>query len=218
MNELALAAAAFIATHFVTSTPLRPGLVRAMGEWPYRGLYSLIAAATLGWMIHGFVHAPLEPLWPGLKPLPSMLMPFAFVLLICGYRLNPTAIGGERLLKSDEPARGMIRVTRHPIMWAIALWSGAHVLARGDLASFVFFGTFFAVAALGTLSIDRRKRADPDWPRFAAATSNVPLLAIAQGRNRIVWQEIGWMRPVTGLVLFIAFFHLHPWLFGARPY
>jgi hypothetical protein len=48
---LAIATAVFLATHFVTSTPLRPALVRAMGEWPYRGLYSLVAFVTLGWMI-----------------------------------------------------------------------------------------------------------------------------------------------------------------------
>lgn len=218
MTELALAAAAFIATHFVSSTPLRRALVRALGERGFRGLYSLVALAALLWLGRAFLHAPQEPLWPGLRALPSILMPFAFVLLACGYRLNPTMVGAEKLLKNDDPARGMIRVTRHPIMWAILLWSGAHVLARGDLASLIFFGTFFAVAAVGTVSIDRRKRPNPDWPRFAAVTSNVPLVAIAQGRNRLVWQEIGWMRPMIGLVLFVAFLHLHPWLFGVRPY
>jgi uncharacterized membrane protein len=218
MTELALAAIAFIVTHFVSSTPLRPALIRRLGERAFRGLYSLVAGATLLWMIRAFAHAPLETLWPGLRPLPSLLMPLAFVLLACGYRLNPTMVGAEKLLRNDDPARGMIRVTRHPIMWAILLWSGAHVLARGDLASLLFFGTFFAVAALGTATIDRRKSSNPDWARFAAVTSNVPLLAIAQGRNRVVWQEIGWMRPMIGLVVFVAFLHLHPWLFGVRPY
>jgi uncharacterized membrane protein len=218
MTALLLASIAFLLTHFVTSTPLRPRLVAAIGEWPYRGLYSVVAFATLGWMIWAYAAAPREPLWPGLRHLPSLVMPFAFVLIACGYRLNPTAIGGERLLKRDEPARGMIRITRHPIMWALILWSGAHILARGDLKSLVFFGAFFATAALGTVSIDRRKAANPDWPRFAAVTSNIPFVAIVQRRNRIAWQEIGWMRPLTGLVLFIGFFHLHPWLFGVRPY
>jgi uncharacterized membrane protein len=218
VTSLLLASIAFLVTHFVTSTPVRTRLVAALGEWPWRGLYSVVAFVTLGWMIWAFAGAPREPLWSGLRHFPSFVMPFAFVLAACGYRLNPTAIGGEKLLKSDEPARGMIRLTRHPIMWAIILWSGAHVLARGDLASLIFFGTFFVTAALGTVSIDRRKASNPDWPRFAAVTSNIPLVAIAQRRNRVVWEEIGWMRPLTGLVLFIGFFHLHPWLFGVRPY
>jgi hypothetical protein len=47
---LVLATAAFLVTHFVASTPLRPALVRAIGQWPYVGLYSLVALLTLGWM------------------------------------------------------------------------------------------------------------------------------------------------------------------------
>ena len=47
MTMLVAATVAFLATHFVTSTPLRPALVSAMGEWPYRGAYSLVALITL---------------------------------------------------------------------------------------------------------------------------------------------------------------------------
>ena len=216
--HLALATTSFLVTHFVPSTPLRPALVRAMGEWPYRGLYSLVAFATLGWMIWAYAQAPLEPLWPGLRLVPLLVMPFAFVLLACGYSRNPTMVGADKLLKSDDPARGMIRITRHPLMWAIILWSLAHVLARGDVKSVIFFGGLFALAALGTASMDQRKKSNPDWPRFERATSNLPFLAVAQGRNHVNWAEIGWLRPAIGLALFAAVFLLHPWLFGARPY
>jgi uncharacterized membrane protein len=66
--------------------------------------------------------------------------------------------------------------------------------------------------------MDHRKKSNPDWTRFAAATSNVPFLAIAQRRNRIVWHEIGWLRPLAGIIAFVAFFAVHSSLFGARPY
>ena len=82
----------------------------------------------------------------------------------------------------------------------------------------IFFGGFLLVALLGTLSLDRRKRADPNWPRFAALTSHVPFVAIAQGRNRVAWREIGWARPLIGLAVYAVLLVLHPWLFGARPY
>jgi uncharacterized membrane protein len=216
--HLAAATTAFLVTHFVPSTPLRPSLVAAMGEWPYRGLYSLVALGTLGWMIWAYNQAPVEPLWPGLRLLPALVMPFAFVLLACGYARNPTAVGADKLLASDDPARGMIRVTRHPLMWAIMLWSLAHVLARGDVKSVIFFGGLFALAAIGTLSIDSRKRMNPDWPRFERLTSNIPFVAIAQGRNRMAWREIGWTRPAAGLALYVLFLGIHPYLFGARPY
>lgn len=218
MTNLVLATVAFLATHFVASTPLRPRLVAAMGEWPYRGLYSLIAFLTLGWMIWAYAGAPREPLWAGLRQLPLAVMPFAFVLIACGYWRNPTMVGADKLLKSEEPARGMIRITRHPIMWAIMLWAASHILARGDLKAIVFFGGFLVLAGLGTVLMDSRKRSNPDWSRFAAVTSNIPLVAIAQGRNRIAWREIGWLQPAIGVVLFAAFLAAHPWLFGARPY
>ena len=218
MTWLVAATAAFLLTHFVSSTPLRAALVARLGEWPYRGAYSAAAFVSLAAMIWAYAVAPREALWPGLRHLPSAVMPVAFILIVCGYWRNPTMVGADRLLKSEEPARGMIRITRHPLMWGIMLWSAAHVLARGELASSVFFGGFFLLAALGTVSIDFRKRTNPDWARFAAVTSNVPFVAIAQGRNRLDWREIGWKRPLLGIAVFLAFFFLHPWIFGARPY
>ena len=207
---LVVATVAFLATHFVTSTPLRPALVNAMGEWPYRGLYSLVAFVTLGWMIWAYAAAPRELLWSGLRQIAYVAMPLAFILIACGYWRNPTMVGAEKLLKSDDPARGVIRITRHPIMWGVMLWAAAHILARGDLKSLVFFGGFVVLAALGTLAMDSRKKANPDWPRFAAVTSHVPFVAIAQGRNRLVWREIGWLRPAVGLAAFFAVLAFHP--------
>jgi len=218
MTGLVAATAAFLLTHFVTSTPLRPRLVAALGEWPYRGAYSLVALVSLVWMIWAYAGAPREALWTGFRELPRLVMPLAFILIACGYFRNPTMVGADRLLKSEDPARGIIRITRHPIMWGIMLWAAAHLLARGDLRAVVFFGGFLLLAALGTILIDRRKQADPDFRRFKAVTSNIPFVAIAQGRNHIDWREIGWKRPAIGLALFVAVFFLHPWISGgAHP-
>ena len=215
---LVLATVAFLLTHLVSGTPLRTRLVAALGEWPYRGVYSAAAFVTLGAMIWAFIGAPRDTLWPGLRLAPLIAMPFAFILIACGYFRNPTMVGADRLLKSDDPARGIIRVTRHPIMWGVMLWSGAHVIARADTRSLVFFGGLFLVALLGTLSMDRRKRNNPDFVRFAAVTSHVPFGAIAQGRNRLAWSEIGWKRPAIGLAAFAAVLAAHRWLFGVSPY
>jgi uncharacterized membrane protein len=210
VTALLLATAAFLLTHFISSTPLRAALVRGMGEWPYRGAYSLVAFITLGWMTWAYVNAPSQFLWVWWREAPYVLMPVAFVLIACGYWRNPTMVGADKLLKSEDPARGVIRITRHPIMWGVMLWAVAHILARGDVRGFVFFGGLFLVALLGTISMDRRKRANPDWPRFAAVTSHVPFVAIAQGRNRLVWREIGWLRPAIGIAVFFAILTFHP--------
>jgi uncharacterized membrane protein len=219
--QLYYATAAFIATHFVTSTPLRGALVRGIGERAYTALYSLVAFATLGWMIWAYNRAPLEPMWVGLRWLPAVVMPFAFILLACGVlSRNPTMVGADKLLKSPDPARGIIRVTRHPVMWAIMLWSLAHLLARGERMASVFFGGFLALAALGALLLDQRKaRAlGEDWKRFEAATSYMPFGAILRGKNSFNASEIGWRNPAIGLALYALFSWFHPMLFGIRAY
>jgi len=218
MTSLVAATAAFLLAHFVTSTPLRPKLVGALGERPYLGAYSLVALVTLVWMIWAYAGAPRELLWTGFRELPRLVMPLAFILIACGYARNPTMVGADALLKSEDPARGVIRITRHPIMWGIMLWAAAHLLARGERAATVFFGGFLVLAALGTILMDHRKSANPDFQRFKSVTSNVPFVAIAQGRNRIVWREIGWLRPAAGIAVFVLVFFLHPWISGgARP-
>jgi uncharacterized membrane protein len=210
MTTLLAATIVFLATHFVTSTPLRPVIVSRIGEWPYRGAYSLVALVTLVWMGWAYANAPREQLWAGIREIPYLVMPLAFILIACGYFRNPTMVGAERLLKSEDPARGMIRITRHPIMWGIMLWAAAHILARGDLKALIFFGGLLIVAALGTILMDARKRENPDWARFAAVSSNVPFVAIVQGRNRLAWREIGWLRPAIGLAAFFLVLLVHP--------
>jgi uncharacterized membrane protein len=220
-SHLYFAAAAFLATHFISSTPLRGLLAKAVGEKAYIALYSLLAFATLGWMIWAYNRAPLEPIWVGLRWLPAVAMPFAFVLMACGLlSRNPTLVGADKLLRSPDPARGIIRVTRHPLMWGFILWSGTHLLARGELMATVFFGAFLVLAALGALLIDQRKARTlgEDWQRFEAVTSYFPFVAILQGRNRFDAREIGLRNPAIGLALYALFFWFHPALFGIRAY
>lgn len=221
MTTLAIATAAFLATHCVASTPLRPVLAKTLGENAYLGLYSLVSFATLGWMIWAYAHAPASPLWPGLRVVPLVVMPFALVLLACGLMSrNPTAVRQQGALRSSDAARGILRVTRHPMMWAFALWGLSHIIARGDAGALIFFGGFVLLALSGTLLIDARKAAalGEDWQRFAAVTSNIPFAAIAAGRNSFRPGEIGGMKVLVGLALYGALLLLHPYLFSTRPY
>ena len=217
--HLALATLAFIGTHFVPSTPLRMTLVEAIGERAYLGTYSAVSFVTIGWMSWAYARAPVMPLFevPGLRLWPLVVMPFALILIVAGVMTrNPSLVGQQRLLKDEEPARGIVRITRHPVMWGIALWAAVHLLARGDVRSVIFFGGFLFVALAGTRLMDARK-ADAlgeDWQRFAAATSNVPFTAIVEGRNRFVAHEIGWMRLGVALGLYAVLLVVHPFLFG----
>jgi uncharacterized membrane protein len=68
-------------------------------------------------------------------------------------------------------------------------------------------------------SIDAKsRRRDPGtWQALSAMTSIVPFAAIAQGRNRLVPHEIGWLTPTIGTAAWIVLLMVHPWLFGVSP-
>jgi uncharacterized membrane protein len=94
------------------------------------------------------------------------------------------------------------------------------VLANGDLASVLFFGTLLAVAFLGTFSIDakRRRKLGNIWEGFAAKTSNVPFGAVIGGRNSLKFGEsLGW-RFWIAAAAFLAVLFAHPYLFHASPF
>jgi len=223
MTMLALAAGVFLVTHFVPSTPVRSGLVGMLGEKAYLGLYSLVALSVLGWLIWAYAKAPYERLWVGdeFKVWAVVLMPVSLVLVVAGgMTRNPSAVRQESALATMGEPRGILRVTRHPIQWGIALWALLHLISRGDTASVVFFGGFALLSILGTVLIDARKTRTlgANWQRFASVTSNFPFAAIIQGRNQFRFDEIGWKKVLIGLGLYIVLVFLHPYLFGVRPY
>jgi len=223
MSVLVLAAAVFLGTHFVSSTPMRPGLVVMLGEKVYLGLYTLVSLAALGWMIWAYIKAPHQRLWEGdeFKVWTLVLMPVSLVSIAAGgMTKNPSAVRQESALRTLGEPRGILRITRHPIMWGIALWAAVHLIARGDTASVIFFGTMLLLAVSGTILIDVRKSRTlgVDWERFASVTSNFPFGAIVQGRNQLRFEEIGWKKVLVGLALYFVLLFLHPYLFGARPY
>lgn len=214
------AAIAFAGTHLVLATnPIRPALLRRLGAGPYRGLYSLVAFATLGWLIWAYTdvhHADF--LW-----LPNSitggitraLMLIAFVLLVAGaLARNPTSMISENAVA--EPAPGIVKITRHPVQWAILLWSASHMLANGDVASLLFFGSFAVTSGLGTLSMDARNRArgEPAWDAFHAETGNVPFAAIVGGRTKLSLRELNWLTIGAGVAVYIGIYVAHPWIAG----
>ena len=225
MTQLIAAALFLLASHFgISSTPLRPWLVARLGERAYLGLYSLIALGATLWVIRAYARAPYVELWPvtaATALVPLIVMPFAFVLAIAGLSTrNPTAVGAPADALGRDAVRGIFRVTRHPFQWSVVLWAAAHVIANGDLAGIVLFGAFAALAGIGTVLIDRKyaARRGADWQAFAGTSSNLPLAAIAAGRQRFVFAEIGWWRIALGLALYLVLLALHPWLFGAAPF
>src|SRR5438445_1899125 len=216
-GSLIIAGLAFHGSHIVlSSTRLRGTLRDQLGERGYLALYSVVALATLAWFVTAYIHAPtlvLLPVPPRMVYVPLIVMPFACILLIAGFSTpNPTAVGMEGVAGDDDPAPGIMRVTRHPIMWAVGLWALSHLAVNGDLASLIFFGSLAALALGGSVLIDRKKRLalGSNWACLAEVTSNIPFLAVVTGRTRLRLHEIGLLRIVAGLLLYAVLLLAHP--------
>ncbi len=221
--SLFIAGIAFCGSHtLLSSTRLRGSLRDQLGERGFLLIYSLTALATFAWFVLAYSRAPIIPLWPSREwtaLVPVLVMPLATILLVAGYTTpNPTAVGMERSARADDPAPGILRVTRHPVMWAVGLWGLSHLVANGSLASVWFFGLIAALALGGTVLIDRKKRLalGSNWRRLASVTSNLPFAALAAGRTRLRWRDIGILRPLAALLLYAVLYFAHP-LFAGLP-
>ena len=91
-----------------------------------------------------------------------------------------------------------------------------HIIGNGDTAAIIFFGAFLVTALAGMPSIDAKlaRRDRETWQAVSGATSIVPFVAIARGRNRFVAGELGWLMPAIAVVAWIVMLLVHPWLFG----
>jgi uncharacterized membrane protein len=222
--SLFAAALFFDGIHFLISgTALRSKIAGSIGERTLQGLFSLMSLIGIVWLSRAYGQAEYVPLWAeplALRPVALIVMLIAFFFVVLAFASpNPTAVGGGALLTEKEPAKGIQRITRHPFLWGVALWSFTHLVLNGDLASMIFFGSFLILAIAGPFSIDRkRKKAFGEaWNRFAGLTSNVPFMAIIEGRNSLKMGEIGWWPVVLAVVFYGLFLYFHEILFGGSP-
>jgi uncharacterized membrane protein len=232
MNSFALALAAFVLIHVgISATGLRAALVNRIGEWPYRGVFSLLSLGLLVALIHGFgvMRAdPFDPLNEAMWSPPDWLRWPAYALILLGltfvftglFTPGPTVAGfGKKGLARAEPAYGILRITRHPFLWGVSFWAVGHLLVNGERFALMLFGALGVMVILGTRSIDRKGKArDPEgYARFEQTTSNIPFAATVQGRNRVVLGELGW-RALVGVILAVVVGSLHQELFGVPAF
>jgi len=225
MSNLIAAALFFVLLHLLVSgTRVRDALTGRIGQGPYMGLFSLASVAGLVWLGFAFAQSRTEPwnaaywnLTPATLHIQLGLQLLAMLLIVPGLTTpNPTSVRQEGALERPDVVKGMLRITRHPFLWGVAIWALGHLLVNGDRASIVLFGAMFALAVFGTSSIDaKRKRAlGPTWDAFAAQTSNAPFGAILSGRQTLSLGEVGWWRIVLAVVVWAALAWGHPYLFG----
>jgi len=167
----------FLGAHvFVTRRNERAALVAKLGEWPYRGLFSLVAILGVGLTAYGFaqyraaglitVWSP--PLWT--RHIVIALMWPASILVAAAY------IPGN-----------IKRALKHPLLVAVKTWAFAHLCANGDLGGMILFGAVLAWAVYDRISL--KHRSDPGGPTILDGGTRNDIIAIIVGT--IIYLALG---------------------------
>ena len=189
LASLAAASIALVGTHFALSHPLRVALVGRLGERAFMGLYSLVAAGCLVWMVLAFRAAPAADLGAatgeaGWIVSTALTLP-ALVLFLGSLRGNPALPGAKA---GGEP-RGVFAVTRHPMMWGFALWALSHILLWWSWRTTIVASAIFVLALVGAHLQDRKKEAltGADWTEWEGKTSYWPRWGKLPGAGPALW-------------------------------
>jgi uncharacterized membrane protein len=158
----------------------RDAMVAKIGEFPWKGLYSLVSIAGLVLIVHGYAVARSEPTVLYLPP--TWLRHVAFLLMAGVFPL---------LIASHIPGRIKDGI-KHPTTFAVKIWAVAHLLTNGNLADVVLFGTFLAWAVAALISAKRRPR--PPAPTLPRANFN-DAVAIVVGLGLYV-AFVLWLHPI----------------------
>lgn len=190
MEMLVMGLILFLGLHSVRifAANWREQTVAMLGEKGYKGLYTLGSLLGLGLIIWGYSVARQAPvvIWTppvGMRHLASLLTLGTFVLLVAAY----------------VPGNHLKAKVGHPMVAGVKLWALAHLLANGNLADVLLFGSFLAWAIADFASLRRRDR----------AVGKPAMVGTARGTGLTV---------VLGTVAWAVFaFALHAPLIGVRP-
>lgn len=150
MLQLILGLVLFLGVHSISiaALPARNALAARMGEWPFKGLYSLFAIAGLVLIVRGYGEARLDP--TVLYTLPEWTRHIAMLIMLPVF---------PALLATYLPGR-ISQALGHPMLVAVKAWALAHLLVNGTLADVALFGGFLAWAVADRISMKRRPQRD----------------------------------------------------------
>ena len=213
LQMLIIASAAFVGTHFLMSHPLRSGMVAALGEKGFAGVYTIVSLLTFGWMIWVYPAASAEapqPLWDAGRwgwIIATLLMWLGSVLFMGSLRRNPALPRpGKAIERIDDP-NGVYAITRHPMMWGFALWAVVHAIVNPTLASLVLSATIAFLALVGAALQDEKKAKlmGEVWREWRSKTGFFPYSrglksadGFALGAGTVLWLLATWAHGALG--------------------
>ncbi|MDV7270721.1 NnrU family protein [Thioclava sp. A2] len=223
-TEFLIAGFLFMGSHAIPSNKrLKNAIINAVGQAGWVALFSTLSTVLLFWVIFAATRAPYVELWPQetwMRWLANIVMPVAVALGSFGVAApNPFAFEG-RAAGYDPEHPGIVGLVRQPLLWALALWGGVHLLVNGDLAHLVLFGVFVVFSLVGMRAMEARKRRDwgeVEFTRLATRTSGWPLQALLTGR----WRPIrgpSLLRLAIAVLAWMTLWHLHAPVIGVSPF
>jgi len=174
---------------FVTMRDRRAALVSRIGEWPYRGLFSLVSIIGIVLIGYGFaayraagvITVWHPPIWT--RHIVVALMWPASIMVAAAY------IPGN-----------IKRVLKHPMLAGVKTWAFAHLCANGDLGGIILFGSVLAWAVYDRITL--KHRTDPGAPPIPIGGTRNDIIAI-----------------VVGTILYLALgFVFHPIVVGVPAF
>ncbi len=170
MVYLVLGLVLFLGVHSVriVADDWRTQTVARIGANGFKGAYTLVSVVGLGLIVWGFGVARETPtlLWlppVGMRHAAALLNVLAFVFLAAAY----------------VPGNGIKARVHHPMILGVKTWALAHLIANGNLAHVLLFGTFLAWAVLDYVSCRRRDRAQ--GVQYAEGRLSATLLTVVTG-------------------------------------
>lgn len=159
----------FFAVHLVPTRPeLRARIVGRIGSGPYMGLFALMSLVALVLIVLGY--GQMQGLGRG---NPQVWVPPAWSRHATMLLMLPAAI---LLVAAYVPSRIRTAV-RHPMLAALMLWALGHLLANGDLASVLLFGSFLAYGVYDRVSAGQRAALGPLGRAEGGVTGDVATIA-----------------------------------------
>jgi uncharacterized membrane protein len=144
--------ALFLGTHVFTSRrPARAALIARFGEGAYKGLYSVVAVVGFVLIVYGYGALRASPQNFVVWTPPSFFSHITLLLMWLAFVIFPAAYLPGYIKKA----------TKHPMLLATKIWALGHLLANGDFASILLFGSFLAWAVFARISLKRREQTEP---------------------------------------------------------
>ena len=169
MGMLILGLALFLGVHStrIVADGWRTAMIKRLGAGKWKGLYTLLSLAGFALLVWGFGLARQQPvvLWSPpffMRHVAWLLTLIAFVLLAAAY----------------VPRNAIKARLHHPMVLGVAFWALAHLLANGNRAHSVLFGSFLVWSLLSFHAAHKRDRAAHSlYPAGTASGTAAAVLA-----------------------------------------